>query len=238
LMRWNSSSLGPVSPVAFIPVAERSGMIVKLGLWALRTACAQLVEWQSENLTDDLSMSVNVSIAQLQEPAFVEHLTQIIEETGISPSHLVLEVTESVLAQHPTNVAATLEQARALGVRVALDDFGSGYSSMNQLQRLPVDEIKIDKEFIQAISGGDTGSRSMVNTLFALGRSMGLRTVAEGVEDLEQYDALTAQNCDVVQGFLFARPMPPSETLEFLRTFTMPVRHTTGVGEAVAGTGD
>jgi EAL domain-containing protein (putative c-di-GMP-specific phosphodiesterase class I) len=106
---------------------------------------------------------------------------------------------------------------------VALDDFGSGYSSMSQLQRLPVDEIKIDREFIQAITDGTPGSRSMVNTLFALGRSLGLRTVAEGVEDLHQLRELAAQQCDVAQGFLFAHPMPPSATLEFLRTYTSPV---------------
>jgi EAL domain-containing protein (putative c-di-GMP-specific phosphodiesterase class I) len=116
---------------------------------------------------------------------------------------------------------------RALGVQVALDDFGSGYSSMNQLQRLPVDEIKIDKEFIQAISDGDAGSRSMADTFFALGRSMGLRTVAEGVENLEQSEALAAQKCNLAQGYLFAHPMPPSEALEFLRTFTLPIRHAT-----------
>jgi diguanylate cyclase (GGDEF)-like protein/PAS domain S-box-containing protein len=225
LMRWNSSALGPVSPAAFIPVAEHSGMIIKLGLWALRTACAQLVDWQRQGLADDLSMSVNVSVIQLQEPDFLDELTRIIDETGIAPSHLVLEVTESVLAQNPAEMVATLQRVRALGVQVALDDFGSGYSSMNQLQRLPVDEIKIDKEFIQAISNGDAGSRSMVDTLFALGRSMGLRTVAEGVEDLEQFEALAAQNCDVAQGYLFARPMPPSETFEFLRTFTSPIPH-------------
>jgi EAL domain-containing protein (putative c-di-GMP-specific phosphodiesterase class I) len=225
LMRWNSSALGPVSPAAFIPVAEHSGMIIKLGLWALRTACAQLVDWQRQGLADDLSMSVNVSVIQLQEPDFLDELTRIIDETGIAPSHLVLEVTESVLAQNPAEMVATLQRVRALGVQVALDDFGSGYSSMNQLQRLPVDEIKFDKEFIQAISNGDAGSRSMVDTLFALGRSMGLRTVAEGVEDLEQFEALAAQNCDVAQGYLFARPMPPSETFEFLRTFTSPIPH-------------
>ncbi|HSK97441.1 MAG TPA: EAL domain-containing protein [Euzebyales bacterium] len=238
LMRWNSSSLGPVSPAAFIPVAERSGMIIELGLWALRTACSQLVAWQREQLTDDLTMSVNVSIAQLQQASFVDQLTRVIEETEITPSDLILEITESVLAQQPTAVAAALERIRALGVKVALDDFGSGYSSMSQLQRLPVDEIKIDKEFIQAISEGDTGSQSMVNTLFALGRSMGLRTVAEGVEHLDQFEALVAQHCDVAQGYLFARPMPPSDTLEFLRTFNLPVRHTTGVDEPVPGSGD
>jgi EAL domain-containing protein (putative c-di-GMP-specific phosphodiesterase class I) len=227
LMRWNSSALGPVSPVAFIPVAERSGMIIELGLWALRTACAQLAGWQRDELVDDLSMSVNVSVIQLQKPDFVDDLTRTIELTGIAPSHLVLEITETVLAQDPTNVAATLQRVRALGVQVALDDFGSGYSSMNELQRLPVDEIKIDKEFIQAISDGDAGSRSMADTLFALGRSMGLRTVAEGVENLEQFEALAVQKCNLAQGYLFAHPMPPSEALEFLRTFTLPIRHAT-----------
>jgi EAL domain-containing protein (putative c-di-GMP-specific phosphodiesterase class I) len=125
-----------------------------------------------------------------------------------------------------TEIAVVLVQVRGLGVKVALDDFGSGYSSMSQLQRLPVDEIKIDKEFIQALEA-ETGSRSLANTLLALGHSLGLRTVAEGVESLEQLDALAAQPCDVAQGFLFARPMPPSEAREFLRTFRLPVRHTT-----------
>jgi diguanylate cyclase (GGDEF)-like protein/PAS domain S-box-containing protein len=235
LMRWNSASLGSVSPAVFIPIAERSGMIVELGFWALQTACAQLVEWRHEELEDDLSMSVNVSIAQLQKQGFVEQLKEIMAGTGIAPSHLILEITETVLAQHPTEIAAVLAEVRELGVQVALDDFGSGYSSMSQLQRLPVDEIKIDKEFVHALTQGGAASRSMVDTLFALGHSMGLRTVAEGVENLDQLHALEAQQCDVAQGFLFARPMPPTETLEFLRTFTLPVRQSPGASETVAG---
>ena len=221
LMRWDSAMLGRQSPAEFIPAAERSGMIVALGRWALRTACIQLSEWQRENLVDDLSMSVNVSVAQLQDDRFVDDLEQIIAETGVAPRCLVLEVTESMLAGRPDEIAAVLRRVRALGVKVALDDFGSGYSSMGQLQRLPVDEIKIDRGFVQALSDGTAASRSVAGMLFALGRSMGLRTVAEGVEEIEQFEVLCTQQCDIAQGFLFARPMPPAEALDFLRTSAM-----------------
>ena len=221
LMRWNSAALGNLAPSEFIPAAERSGMIITLGRWALRAACGQLVEWQRD-LTEALSMSVNVSVTQLQDDRFVDDVKQIIADTGIPPIRLTLEITESVLARRPDEIAAVLRLVRKLGVRVALDDFGSGYSSMGQLRRLPVDEIKIDRGFIQALSDGTATSRSVADTLFALGRSMGLRTVAEGVEEIEQLDALAAHDCDVAQGFLFARPMPPSEALDFLRAFPVP----------------
>ena len=217
LMRWNSATLGPVPPGEFIPVAERCGMITTLGRWALRMACAQLVAWQREHAVEGLSMSVNISVAQLQDDRFLDDVGGVLAETGITPSCLVLEVTESMLSRRPDAIAALLGQVRDLGVRVALDDFGSGYSSMAQLHRLPVDEIKIDRGFVQALGDGTAASRSVAGTMFALGRSMGLRTVAEGVEDPAQLAALRAQHCDVAQGFLFARPMPPAEVPGFLR---------------------
>jgi EAL domain-containing protein (putative c-di-GMP-specific phosphodiesterase class I) len=198
----------------------------------------QLVTWQREDLTDVLSMSVNVSITQLQRPEFVDQLTQIIEETGISPAHLIPEVTESVLAQQPPDVAAALAHVRALGVRVALDDFGSGYSSMSQLQRLRSTRSRSTRSSSRP-SATTTRARTRWSTRCSrLGHSMGLRTVAEGVEHLDQFDALVAQECDIAQGFLFARPRPPSEALDFLRTFRLPVRRSTGVDEAVTGTGE
>jgi diguanylate cyclase (GGDEF)-like protein/PAS domain S-box-containing protein len=216
LMRWDSPALGSVPPVTFIPVAERTGLILDLGRWALRTACGQLREWQYLLGDECLTMSVNVSVVQLVHERFLTDLEAAIAETGIDAAELQLEVTESVLADRPDEMIEVLQAVRTLGVRVALDDFGTGYSSMSQLRTLPVDCIKIDRSFIAAMENGGERAVSVVKALIELGAALGLKVVAEGVEKTSQLELLGERRCDLAQGYLLARPMPPAGVLEFL----------------------
>ena len=161
-------------------------------------------------------MSVNVSVVQLEDPGFVDELKTVLSETGIAPSSLQLEVTESVLASHVSELITKLHEIRLLGVRVALDDFGTGYSSMGQLQALPVDCIKIDRSFISALNSDGQQAALVVNALVELGRALGLQVVAEGVEELEQLSALVGPQCDLAQGFLLARPMTAGDVPNYM----------------------
>jgi len=218
LMRWTSPALGQVSPASFIPVAEKSGLIVRLGRWAVREAAQQLAAWQEDFGDRDLVMSVNASVVELIEEGFVEHLASVIEDTGIDPRTFQVEVTESILADDGSSIVERLESIRAMGVRVALDDFGTGYSSMSQLQALPVDCLKIDRAFIQAIGDDDRAAR-VVYVLIELGRALDLVVVAEGVEENAQLEALKARRCDLAQGFMVSRPMPPEDVAEFISNY-------------------
>ncbi len=219
LMRWESPVLGVITPLTFIPVCERSGMIVDLGRWALQEACRQLAIWQAERNDPDLSMSVNVSVVQLADPDFMTDLENVLDITGIKPTSLQLEVTESVLADRVEELIVRLQEIRSLGVRVALDDFGTGYSSMGQLQSLPVDCIKIDRSFIEALNEDGDQAALVVNALVELGRALGLQVIAEGVEELEQLSALVGPQCDLAQGFLLARPMNPDDVAGYMAGF-------------------
>ena len=217
LLRWESPELGKVSPATFIPAAEHSGAICRLGRWVLDEAVRQLTEWQQQFDDDRLTMSVNASVVELVEGGYVTHLAEILDETGLDPSTLQIEVTESVLADDHHVVAEVLEAIRALGVRIALDDFGTGYSSMNQLQKLPIDCLKIDRAFIHSMTDNDR-STSVVHALIELGKALGLQTIAEGIETPEQLDALKDPECDLAQGFFFARPMSASAIRDFMAT--------------------
>ncbi len=219
LMRWNSAALGVVTPLTFIPVCERSGLIIRLGLWALEEACEQLAQWQKEMDNPTLSMSVNVSVVQLEDKDFLTELQAVLAKTGVTPSTLQLEVTESVLASQVHELIDRLQEIRQLGVRVALDDFGTGYSSMGQLQSLPVDCIKIDRSFIDALNADGEQATLVVNALVELGRALGLQVVAEGVEELDQLSALMGPQCDLAQGFLLARPMSAGDVPEYMASF-------------------
>lgn len=219
LMRWDSPSLGVVAPLTFIPVCERSGLIIALGRWAMEEACTQLAEWQEAAGDPTLSMSVNVSVVQLEDSGFLDDLRAVLAKTGIAPASLQLEVTESVLASQVAELIGRLQEIRDLGVRVALDDFGTGYSSMGQLQALPVDCIKIDRSFIDALNTEGDQAASVVNALVELGRALGLQVIAEGVEELEQLSALVGPQCDLAQGFLLARPMPAEDVPAYMAEF-------------------
>jgi len=215
LMRWESPALGSVSPATFIPVAEQSGLIIPLGRQALRTATTQLAQWHREFDNPELSVAVNASMIELAEDDYPQFLAQILKEGGLRPDRLQIEVTESMLAEDADVVVKCLEAVRALGVRVALDDFGTGYSSMSQLQALPVDCLKIDRAFIQAMEGDDRAT-SVVHALIELGKALGLTVVAEGVEEMEQLEAIRDPQCDLAQGFLLARPLVPDDVPAFI----------------------
>ena len=207
LIRWTHPTRGLVSPAQFIPIAEDSGLIVRIGSWVLRAACEQAQAWVATGLPMS-SMAVNVSAMQLHDEGFIEDLFRILDDTGFDPGSLELELTESVLMKHTDSAAAILQTLRERGIQVAVDDFGTGYSSLSYLRRLPIDALKIDQSFVSEITSG-SGDSSIVTAVISMARSLKLRAVAEGVETREQLAFLKSRDCDEAQGFYFSRPMPP-----------------------------
>jgi diguanylate cyclase (GGDEF)-like protein len=208
LLRWEHPTLGVLLPEAFIPILERSGMIVDVGAWVLVEACCQAAEWRRRG--SDLAVSVNVSARQLDTDTVVEHVVSALEASGLDPATLVIEITESALMRHPERSAERIAAIRALGVKVAIDDFGTGYSSLAYLRRFPVDSLKIDSSFLHGLDSTEE-SQALMRTIVQLGKDLGLRTLAEGVETAEQVDVLRRDEIDEVQGFVFARPMAPRD---------------------------
>ncbi len=216
LVRWQHPTRGLLSPAAFVPTAEATGLIVAIGRWVLEEACTQAHLWQLDAYTDPkLSMSANLSARELREPGLVENVAAILKRTGVDPSTIVLEITETSMVEDADGAIATLQALKALGVRLAIDDFGTGYSSLSYLRRLPVDVLKLDRSFVVPAGRGDRES-ALVDAVFRLGRSLGLVTIAEGIEDTEQRDRLVSLGCRVGQGYLFARPMAEPAASEFL----------------------
>jgi len=213
LLRWNSPLLGAVSPDRFIPVAEDSGMIIALGTWVLEQACRQMGAWKRSAL-DDVIISINVSAWQLAAPDFVALVSQALIGNGLSPHQLELELTERVLIEDAANVQAVLAQLRALGVGISLDDFGTGYSSLSYLTRFHLNTLKIDRAFVMDIEHSER-SNSLVHAIIAMGHSLGLQLVAEGVETAGQAAILGKMGCHYLQGYHIARPIPPEELLRF-----------------------
>lgn len=206
LLRWHNPALGQVSPAEFIPVAESTGLIVDIGLWVLKTACLQAKQWQRDKGMPRY-VAVNVSGHQLKAPDFVQTIEQILAETGLPPTSLELEITESVLLDDPEGNRKTLEVLAEMGVRLAIDDFGTGYSSLSYLRRFPFDTLKIDRSFIGDIADEEEAAK-LVSAIISIADVLGLTTVAEGVENQEQLDYLIAQGCDFSQGYYIAKPMP------------------------------
>ncbi len=217
LLRWWHPTRGPISPEEFIPVAEESGLITPIGEWVLDRCLRQAVSWQQ--LCDDgpFPVAVNISMRQLQ-PSLLETLTGLLARTGLPAASLTLEMTESVLLERTDDVIRLLRELKALGVRLAIDDFGTGYSSLSYLTRFPVDVLKIDRGFVERLGGGapDGGSAELTRSIVSLGRSLGLVTVAEGVQTGEQLAALREMGCDLGQGYLFARPVAAMGITELL----------------------
>ena len=205
LMRWQHPQRGAISPVEFIPVAEASGLIVPMGDWMVEQACAALVHLQAAGVL--VPLSVNVSQRQFRHEGFVARVHSLIAQSGARADHLVLEVTESLLADQMEQTIARMAELVALGVRFSIDDFGTGYSSLTYLKRMPLYELKIDRSFVQD-TPTDPSDTAIVQTILAMARSLGLRVVAEGVETQAQADFLAANRCDVFQGYLFGRPEP------------------------------
>ena len=206
LVRWNHPVRGPVAPVELIPVAEATGLVVPMGRLVLETACRQVGLWQAAFGWPELSMSVNLSTRELREPGLVDGVDAILRRTGVDPSTIILEITESIMVEDADGAIGTLHDLRRLGVRLAIDDFGTGYSSLSYLRRLPVDILKLDRSFVATAGSGERES-ALIEALFRLGRSLGLATVAEGIEDEGQRERLLQLGCRIAQGFLFARPM-------------------------------
>jgi diguanylate cyclase (GGDEF)-like protein len=203
LLRWQHPTRGPVPPMEFIPIAEENGTIIRLGLWVLRRACADATKWK-----EPLSIAVNLSAVQLQ-PELPIAVGQILMETGLTPSRLELEVTETALMKNPQRALAVLRQLKALGIRIALDDFGTGYSSLSMLQAFPFDKIKLDKTFVGRMADHHQAA-SIVRAVLGLSKSIGIPVVAEGVETEGQFAFLASEACDQVQGYLIGRPLPIS----------------------------
>jgi diguanylate cyclase (GGDEF)-like protein len=215
LVRWRHPQRGLVAPGAFIPLAEETGLIVPIGEWVLREACAQARAWQEKGLPT-VTVAVNLSARQFRQADLVDQVQATLEETGLAPGMLELELTESMIMHDPGSAAETMRHLKDLGVGLSLDDFGTGYSSLNYLRRFPVDHLKIDRSFITDVTS-DASAAAMATSVVAIAHSLGIKAVAEGVETREQLDLLAACRCDALQGFLFSKPLPPDEFAGLLR---------------------
>ncbi len=209
LIRWNSSEQGIVPPFSFIPIAEETGLIVPIGEWVLRTACAQNKAWQDQGYPK-LRMAVNISARQFQEPKFIMLVAEVLKETGLDPQWLELEITESIAMKNGDASVEILNSFKNLGVRISIDDFGTGFSSLNYLTRMPIDTLKIDRSFIQDISLSENGEQ-VVTAIIQLAKNLQLKVIAEGVETKTQRTFLKDKQCDEMQGFLFSKAVTPEE---------------------------
>jgi EAL domain-containing protein (putative c-di-GMP-specific phosphodiesterase class I) len=225
LARWRHRELGDVSPTEFIAVAERTGLIGRIGEWVLRETCRQLREW------DDLGyptmrVAINLSPRQLEESDFVSHVSHIVANAGLSPSQLMFEVTETVAMQDAEQTMTIFHDFKARGFEIAIDDFGTGYSSLAYLQKFKARQLKIDRYFTHSLDSAGSEARAIFASIIALAHTLGMEVVAEGVETASQAAELKALRCDQVQGFFLSEPMPPDE---FARLYL-------GAGVAVAVT--
>jgi len=207
LLRWRHPQRGAISPEVFIPLAEASGFIHVLGHWVLEEACRQYRRWSRADLAPP-KISVNLSALQLTAPGWVEGVERVLAQTQMPPDCLELEITESCLVKNLGQAQTALERLQKLGVRVAIDDFGTGYSSLSLLQKFPIQRLKIDRSFVHGVAD-DLGARSLVRTIIAMGDSLGLDMVAEGVESVRQLQALAELRCAKAQGYLISHPVPP-----------------------------
>lgn len=215
LIRWNHPERGVIPPNQFIPVAEDTGLIIPIGEWVLRTACKQNKNWQDKGYKP-VRVSVNISPIQLRRWDFVNLLEEILEEVQLDPSYLELEITENTLMESMEDNIEILDRLRQMGVRIALDDFGTGYSSLNYLQQLPINNMKIDKSFVQDIAN-DRNKSYIAESIIQLAHRLNLEVIAEGVETEEQLRMLVNKNCDIIQGFIFSEPLPSGQVERILR---------------------
>ena len=221
LIRWTHPTRGVLSPDQFVPIAEDSGLIRQIGTWVLREACRQARSWLDQGLPP-ITMAVNVSASELSDETYVQRLFATLSETGMDPEFLELELTESVLMKHAHSAAIILQALRRTGIRVALDDFGTGYSSLSYLRDFPIDSVKIDRSFVNEVTSVHEDT-SIVKAVISMAQSLGLRVVAEGVENLDQFQFLRAHSCDEAQGFLFSQAVPPDEFAALLESGGNPV---------------
>ncbi len=215
LLRWQNPILGSVTPTQFIPVAEEAGIIVSIGKWVLRTACSQNVAWQKQGLPS-VCMAVNLSLRQLTDANLINDIKAALHDSGMAPNLLELEITESMMMSNPTKMMDVLVGIKSMGVRLAIDDFGTGYSSLAQLKHFPIDTIKIDRSFIRNVPD-NAEDKAITHAIIAMGETLGLTVVAEGVETIEQLNYLKDQSCNEMQGFYFSKPIVPEQFADLLR---------------------
>jgi EAL domain-containing protein (putative c-di-GMP-specific phosphodiesterase class I) len=213
LIRWHHPRHGLVQPDAFIPLLEETKMIVEVGRWVLREACTRAVEWGLAER--GMYVSVNVSARQLDDANFPRDVEAILRETGAKPEMVVLEVTETAIMRDAAATALHLAEIKRLGVSLAIDDFGTGYSSLGYLRQFPLDILKIDRSFVASMTDSKE-SAALLRTLVQLGKHLGLKTLAEGVEQYEQFCQLQDEECDSAQGYMFARPLSIAAVEDFL----------------------
>lgn len=206
LIRWQHPERGLVTPFHFIPLSEETGLIIPIGLWVLETACKQLEIWQQHEQTRHLVLAVNVSAQQLKNTDFTSQVQSAVQRHAIDPCLLKLELTESMLVENIEATITTMNALKRVGIRFSLDDFGTGYSSLQYLKRLPLNQLKIDQSFVRDLQH-DENDRSIVRTIIAMAKSLGLDVIAEGVETEEQQQLLLHKGCDHFQGYLFSKPV-------------------------------
>jgi EAL domain-containing protein (putative c-di-GMP-specific phosphodiesterase class I) len=214
LVRWNHPRMGLLAPGQFIALAEESQLILPLGEWVLETACTQLLAWSRTPDKAHWTMAVNVSALQFSKPSFVATVAAALQKTGAAPQLLKLELTESMLVGDVEDTILKMNAIKALGVSFSLDDFGTGYSSLSYLKRLPLDQLKIDQSFVRDLLS-DPNDAVIARTIVALGHSLSLKVIAEGVESEAQRDFLVEMGCDAFQGYLFGRPVPVADTSDW-----------------------
>jgi EAL domain-containing protein (putative c-di-GMP-specific phosphodiesterase class I) len=220
LVRWQHPERGTILPSAFVPVAEQTGFVIPFGRWVLETACRQGYVWQ-ERYRDAPVVSVNLSARQFLHPELVEDITRVLQSTGMAPDRLKLEITETTMMTNVDAAADILRRLRALGVRIAIDDFGSGYSSLSYLRNLPIDQLKIDQEFIAGLER-QSQARAIVRAVIALAQALQIEIVAEGIESSAQATHLRNWGCELGQGFHFGRPMSANQATALLDS-TFPI---------------
>jgi EAL domain-containing protein (putative c-di-GMP-specific phosphodiesterase class I) len=215
LIRWRHPERGTVPPAQFIPLAEESGLIVPIGEWVLRTACKQNKAWQDAGMPA-ISVSVNVSARQFREKDLVKRVARALEESGLDPRYLELELTEGLIMQDFDRALTTMHALQAIGVRISIDDFGTGYSSLSALQSFPIVRLKIDKAFVDGIAKNED-DRAIAKAVISMGHQLNLKIIAEGVETEQQLAFLRANNCDEMQGYLFSEPVTAENIPALLR---------------------
>ena len=217
LLRWHHSERGFIPPDLFIPLAEETGLIVQIGQWVVNEACRSVIKWSDSGFTSP-RIAINVSGREFRERTFIPTIKNIIDESRVDPQLLTIELTESMLMDNARENVSMLLKLKEIGLKLSMDDFGTGYSSLSYLNRFPLDELKIDRSFINEVNtGGENDSTAIVVAIIAMARSLGLKVMAEGIEKTEQLDFLRQHHCDGCQGYLFSKPLPASEFSELIR---------------------
>ncbi len=217
LLQWNNPELGKVSPAQFIPLAEQTGLIINIGNWILKEACQQTHRWNQDGFSD-FSIAINLSAYQFKTGDIAEQIAKVIWETGLDSNLLELELTESLVMENVEKSLLMLRVLKTMGVQVSIDDFGTGYSSLSQLRKFPVDSLKIDQSFVRNINhkNKEMDDKAVITTIITMAKQLGLKVIAEGVETEPQFEFLKSQGCDLIQGYLFSRPIPEEEFTKML----------------------